>query len=84
MSERKDFMEQFMVEHFTVYVEREKVMSMTLGKWSSLELMVSEAKAYLNEILAGEQKQVSSYYLNVDKNELRFYTCSLREDWWLL
>lgn len=84
MCERRDFLEDFLTETWTVYVSGVRWMTITQGKWASLELMVEEAQTKVNELLADADLQVTTYYLNTDKNELRFYTGTKREEWWTL
>jgi len=63
-----------MKEYYTIYVDGEECFSMVTGKWSSLELLLEEARALVNSQFSARGHKVENFYLNLDKNEIRFIT----------
>ena len=89
MSERRDMSEQVAREYWTVFVDlgggkKEEWFTISTGIWSSLELMVEDARQMVENKLGDWEMRTTSFYLNVDKHTLTFYTCSKQDEWWTL
>lgn len=82
MSERRDFIGNFLTEHYGVYLDGVEVGHISSGCWSNLEDVMKAAENNLDEkITAG--KRILTRYVNVENNHIMFWTYKENE-WWTL
>ena len=72
----------FRVEFYTVFLDNVEVCVTSVGGWSDLNAVMNKAEQKLDKkLMAG--KKVLTRYMNVDTNEIKFWTYK-EDEWWTL
>jgi hypothetical protein len=82
MTERHEFIGNFLTEHYTIYVDGVEVDHISSGCWADLENVMKAAESNLNEKIMGGKK-ILTKYVNIEKNHIMFWTYKENE-WWTL
>ncbi len=80
MTDRHDFIANFQTETYHIYCDDVWVDVITSGYWADLEDIFAAAKEKVMLELEKE-RNVATGYINVDKNEIMFWTCNV-DRWW--
>jgi hypothetical protein len=82
MTDRRDFIGNFLTEHYTVFLDGKEVNKVSAGAWADLGGIMNAAERKLpKEIMAG--RKVCNRYINVNKYHICFWTYKDNE-WWTL
>jgi hypothetical protein len=82
MSDRREFLGNFLTEQYLVFVDGTEVDNISAGCWSDLEAVMKAAEDKLDEeIMAG--KKILTRYINIEKNHIMFWTYK-EDEWWTL
>ncbi len=73
MTERHDFIGNFLTEHYTVYLDGVEVDAVSAGGWADLGAIMDAAEARISPAIE-KGKKVLTRYINIQKNVICFWT----------
>ena len=83
MTDKQDFIGNFLTEHYTVYVDGVAKDRISAGGWADLGRVMDAAEKKILPALKAEGKKVVNRYINVNKFSICFWSYK-DNDWFTL